>query len=160
MHSIQLLFGYLFIFNVLFFIFDSIFFIFDFLLIFFIFDSIFFIFDIIFFFLSSTFYSFSSSTFFSSLKSNKTNVSNFIKNIFDGLEKRKYNQKYLRLTSIVHEVRMTVIKNTSGANEKIKFHCSYWLIRKTRKFSKTCSIKITILSTLMRLIDFSELAGN
>ena len=50
MHSIQLLFGYLFIFNVLFFIFDSIFFIFDFLVIFFIFDSIFFIFDIIFFF--------------------------------------------------------------------------------------------------------------
>ena len=43
MHSFQLLFEYLFIFNVLFFIFD-------FLLIFFIFDSIFFIFDIIFFF--------------------------------------------------------------------------------------------------------------
>ena len=50
MHSIQLLFGYLFIFNVLFFIFDSIFFIFDFLLIFFIFDYIFLIFVIILFF--------------------------------------------------------------------------------------------------------------
>ena len=50
MHSIQLLFGYLFIFNVLFFIFDSIFFIFDIIFFFFIFDFLFFfIFDVLFF---------------------------------------------------------------------------------------------------------------
>ena len=52
MHSFQLLFEYLFIFNVLFFIFDSIFFIFDIIFFFFIFDFLFFfIFDVLFFFI-------------------------------------------------------------------------------------------------------------
>ena len=52
MHSFQLLFEYLFIFNVLFFIFDSIFFIFYIIFFFFIFDFLFFfIFDVLFFFI-------------------------------------------------------------------------------------------------------------
>ena len=52
MHSIQLLFGYLFIFNVLFFMFDSIFFIFDIIFFYSIFDFLFFFtFDVLFFFI-------------------------------------------------------------------------------------------------------------
>ena len=122
MHSFQLLFGYLFIFNVLFFIFD-------FLLIFFIFDSIFFIFDIIFF-----FFIFDFLFFF----------------IFDVL------------FFFIFYVLFFAVFNSLFLIFNVQWNL-LWIKKFYVRFDidiKTCSIKNTILSTLMRLIDFSELAGN